>query len=221
MDTKQAPVYLIAGLGTDVAIFEAIDPNHQWKRIPWLLPATPDESLPAYARRMAEAIPAAETPILLGLSFGGVIAQEIAQIRKLRGVILVSSLMKTAEKPWWMDLFRHIPLYKLGVGDWRIKTLPLWAPGWGIHEPEEQALLQQMFARADNSLRFWSMRQLIDWQFTPLRCPFLRIHGERDGIFSLTSPETSILIKQGTHFMIWQQARLIRSHIEPWLNSLG
>ncbi|MEO1450188.1 MAG: alpha/beta hydrolase, partial [Bacteroidota bacterium] len=214
---KFPPIYVLPGLGTDVALFDKIDSKNDWGRLDWIMPASPGESLSSYASRMASAIPATEEPVLLGVSFGGVIAQEIAQIRPVKGVILVSSLVSPAEKPWWLHLFRHVPLYRLGKGDWRIRTVPIWAPLWGITHPDEQQFLQEMFARADDRVRMWSVAQLANWGGCTSRVPVLRLHGDRDGLFTVAEPESCEMIAGGTHFMIWQQADYIRKRIRAWM----
>lgn len=221
MDRNPAfsPIYTIPGLGTDSALFEAIDPEYLWRRIAWQLPTYPQESLANYAMRLASLIPSEEVPFLLGVSFGGVVAQEIARIRPVAGIVLISSLVDAQEKPWWMPLFEYVPLYRLGVGEWRIKTLPLWAPSWGITDPQEQALLQAMFRRADDRLRFWSLRQLIIWEAPSMTVPTLRLHGTRDSLFSVRHPQTCTLLEGGTHFMVWQQARQLRALIDAWIEA--
>ena len=141
---KKVPLYAIPGLGVDGRIFQKLNLEREWQIIEWLEPAK-KESLQSYAARMAESI---DDPscYLLGLSFGGVVAQELARKKNCKGLILLSSPRTREEIPFQFRLMRWLPLYQLGRGSWRLKALPIWAPNFGIHDPLEQAFLRDMFA---------------------------------------------------------------------------
>ena len=59
--------------------------------IPWKIPLTLEESIQDYAARICEEIKH-EKPIILGVSFGGMIVQEISRIMEVEKVIIVSNL---------------------------------------------------------------------------------------------------------------------------------
>ena len=84
-------IYAIPGLGADARVFANVQRYLPLTIIDWK-PNEANESIENYAGRMASEIPKNEPFILLGLSFGGVIAQEICRILKPEKLILLSSI---------------------------------------------------------------------------------------------------------------------------------
>ena len=87
-------IYFMPGLGANSKIFEHISlPKDRFDihLLEWKIPVSKDESIQDYAQRMAEEIKH-QNPVLLGVSFGGVLVQEIAKIIAVEKVILVSSI---------------------------------------------------------------------------------------------------------------------------------
>jgi len=218
MPTKPPLIYAIPGLGTDWRIFGPLAQHMPLRFLNWLEP-TEQESLAAYATRMAEPI-RGENTYLLGVSFGGVVAQEIARQISLKGLILVSSLKHHQEKPPWLRLMRNLPLYRLSKGDWRVKTLPLWSPGFGITKQAEQELLKDMFSSFGDAYRMWAINQLIHWEAQPSSLPLLHIHGTRDRVLPGRYVKGFTPVAKGTHFMVYQQAEIVHQHIQTWLGTL-
>jgi pimeloyl-ACP methyl ester carboxylesterase len=92
--------YLIPGLGADERVFQFLRLQGDVHILRWLPPEGSDEALPHYAARLASAVPVAQACWLVGVSFGGVLALEIAQLRPLARVVLVSSFVGPSELPW-------------------------------------------------------------------------------------------------------------------------
>jgi len=51
-----------------------------------------DESLESYAKRLSEHIPKNDEVVLIGVSFGGIIVQEIHKLVNTKKVIIISSV---------------------------------------------------------------------------------------------------------------------------------
>ena len=107
-----ATIYLISGLGADASVFQRLDfGNHEIKFIEWLEP-NQDESLQTYASRLAAQINTG-LPILIGVSFGGMIAVEIAKIIDCQKVILISSAKNKREIPLLYRFFGLLDIHRL------------------------------------------------------------------------------------------------------------
>ncbi|MEM6807462.1 MAG: thioesterase domain-containing protein [Bacteroidota bacterium] len=84
---------LIPGLGFTQAVFQ----NLEWELaekfgLEWIEPLG-NESLDAYAKRMAEPLRAASYPlVLLGHSFGGMMASYMTKLLEVESVGLISSI---------------------------------------------------------------------------------------------------------------------------------
>ena len=206
----KAPIlYALPGLGADERIFSRIRWPLPLRYLP-LLPQEKGDTLPAYAARMAAGIEGDRSAILLGLSFGGVVAQEIARIRPVQQLLLLSTIKSAAEKPPLFRLMRFLPLYELSRGRWRIRSLPLWAPRFGVRSPEEIELLRAMFSEVDDTYRMWAIRQIIDWNPPPEpAAPYAHLHGTKDQVFPARYLHGAQLIPGGNHFMVYQEAERV------------
>ena len=214
MSTQTPTVFAIPGLGTDLRIFSRFQ-QLKFTGLEWIEP-NESESLHGYARRMAQGIHHPE-PIVIGVSFGGVLAQEIATFLPLKKLILISSIQTYEELPLHFQFMRKVPLYQLSKGSWRIKTLPIWGRLFGIHDKEEQALLMDMFARQSDSYRMWAIRQLLTWQPQPFNSPIVHIHGTHDRVFPIQRIGSCIPIEGGDHFMVYRKAQEVERVIKKYL----
>ena len=83
---KEIHVYFMPGMSANSLIFERIKLQHEFKShfLEWIQPEK-DESLNSYAKRLSLKI-VHDNPILVGVSFGGVIIQEISKIIDVRNM---------------------------------------------------------------------------------------------------------------------------------------
>lgn len=216
MSSLAAPVFAIPGLGTNARLFEPLAEHLPLRPLRWLSPADAGESLRSYAARMAIAIDHPQ-PWLLGVSFGGVMAQEIARLRPVRGLILVSSLKPGDRRPAYLRWSRKVPLYRLTQGKWRIHTLPLYAPRFGVRKWSEIRLLKEMFSSFDDHYRMWAIRQLVHWEGQPLKHSYLHLHGSKDHVLPIRGLQQVTPIEGGSHLMVYQQPERIAQEIESWV----
>ncbi|HEY6953910.1 MAG TPA: alpha/beta hydrolase, partial [Flavisolibacter sp.] len=84
-------IYCISGLGADEKAFERLEVRGCALQHINTLPPIENESLSAYAARMFEQVKE-ENPIILGISFGGMIAIEMAKQSAIQKLILVSTI---------------------------------------------------------------------------------------------------------------------------------
>ena len=114
MNQEVIPVYLMPGMAANPTIFEHIKlPENQFKIywLEWKLP-NPNETLSSYAKRMCEDIKH-DNPVLLGVSFGGILVQEMSKYVKYNKIIIVSSVKTKHELPKRMRLLRMTKAYKI------------------------------------------------------------------------------------------------------------
>ena len=69
-------IYCISGLGADHTVFDRLDINGEKVCISWI-PSFEWESLKDYARRLTAQVDTSEPFLLLGVSFGGMLAVEM------------------------------------------------------------------------------------------------------------------------------------------------
>jgi pimeloyl-ACP methyl ester carboxylesterase len=199
-------------MGADEKIFAKFQLNgYELKHIPWLRPDN-RETIESYARRMAAFIPE-ENPILLGVSFGGMVAIEIARQQQVQKLILVSSIKSAAELPRWMRiagilrLNRLVPIhsYKMAgaIGNLRL----------GVTNEEEKKIVRDYRRSADPVYVKWAINQVINWKNKWIPDQLIHIHGDRDHIFPVKKIKDAFVVKNATHMLIYNRAQEVSDFI--------
>src|SRR6056297_686438 len=107
-------VYFMPGMAANSSIFEYIKlPEDRFKMhfLEWIIPKK-DESLKNYALRMNKYVKH-KNAVLIGVSFGGIIVQEMAKSLKPKRLIIISSVKCRDELPKRMRYAAKTGLVKL------------------------------------------------------------------------------------------------------------
>ena len=105
-------IYCISGLGADKRAFQYLSiPNHQLNFVEWMVP-NKGETIEAYTTKLLTQIKT-ENPILIGMSFGGIIAIEMAKQIKTEQVILISSVKTKFEFPFLYRFLAALGLHHI------------------------------------------------------------------------------------------------------------
>ena len=97
-------IYQVSGLGANANAFRNLRLEQDFEQvyIPWLDPEK-DETLAHYTERLLDKINPIEDFLLMGLSFGGIIVQEMNRFINPKHTFLISTVKSRAELP---KLFR-------------------------------------------------------------------------------------------------------------------
>jgi pimeloyl-ACP methyl ester carboxylesterase len=209
-------IYCISGLGTDEKIFSNLQMNeYELRFIPWIIPHK-NERIDRYAARMAELIKE-DSPILLGVSFGGMIGIEIAKKMPLQKLILVSSVKTVIELPRWMKLAGNLQLNKLLPIRSNKLTEKIDNSRLGVSNEEEREMVKAYRKNANKVYLTWAVHQVINWKNDWQPDNIIHIHGDKDRIFPIKKIQPTHIIKEGTHMIIYNRAREVGACIEKEL----
>jgi pimeloyl-ACP methyl ester carboxylesterase len=204
MVMSKIPVYFMPGLAASPTIFENIKlPEDQFEMhfLEWFLPNY-KESIESYALRMAEKIQD-ENPVLVGVSFGGVLVQEIAKHIKTQKVIIISSVKSNTEFPSRFKVAKTTKAYKLIptqlLAD--IEKLVKYAFGDNI-VAKRLKLYEKYLSVRDKQYLDWAIETILCWNQKKGNESVIHIHGDADEVFPIKNIENCIVIKGGTHIMI-------------------
>lgn len=194
---EKLPFYLIPGLGADERVFRGLSLPGEVHVVKWLPPTSANEPLAAYAERLAAAVPADRACWLVGVSFGGILAQEVARHRPRARVVLISSITNSAELPGLARLARATGLHRL-----LLSYLP-WVAKWlfSIKSDEHYDLLRRILADTDPTFTRWAIQQLGHWQGGGAASA-LRIHGSADRLLPVGRAEIDYWLPGAGHFLI-------------------
>lgn len=203
MIETQIPLYLMPGLAASPKIFEFIKlPEEQFEifYLEWLLPLK-NEKLSDYALRMTLNIKH-ENVVLIGVSFGGVLVQEISKHIKVRKLIIVSSVKLTTELPTKMIVAKTTMAYKLLPTQLvaNIDLLAKYAFGKSITKRLE--LYKKYLSVSNVSYLDWAIKEMVCWENEAYPDNMVHIHGDKDVVFPIKHISNCISIKGGTHIMI-------------------
>ena len=207
---KPTPVfYLIPGLGADERVFQFLRLQGEVHVLRWLSPQSSTEGLPHYAARLAAAIPLEQVCWLVGVSFGGVLALEVAQLRPLARVVLISSFMGPSELPWLGKLARATGLYHL-VPPQLLPRLPRVAKWFfGVKTGHDYQLLRQILRDTDPGFTRWAIARLLQWPGRTLPAAIC-IHGTEDRLLPAGTAHSQYILPGGHLIIISQAAEISR-----------
>jgi len=142
-------IYILSGLGVDKRVFNLIDfGENRIEYIDWLMPVF-NESIENYAKRISSAVKDKE-PILIGLSFGGIIATEIAKIIRTKHVIYVSSAKSYDELPFYYRLIGKLKLHQIIPTSFLKSSNLLTYWFFGVSSDREKRLLKRILNDTDS-----------------------------------------------------------------------
>lgn len=209
-------IYCISGLGADEKVFDNLQLNgHELRYIPWLKPEK-KETIKAYAARMASYIKH-ESPILIGVSFGGMMGIEIARMMHIQKLIIVSSIRSTEEMPKWMKVAGKIKLNKvLPVKSYKF-TEKIDNRRLGVSTEAEKIMVRAYRKKADPVYLDWAIDKILNWKNDWQPENLVHIHGDMDKIFPIKRLNPHHVIKAGTHMIIYNRAKEVAACIEKEL----
>ncbi|MEY8848813.1 alpha/beta hydrolase [Psychroserpens sp. XS_ASV72] len=203
MSQELIHVYLMPGMAANPSIFEHIKLPEEQFQVHWLEWMIPElhETLESYAKRMIEKIEY-DNVVLLGVSFGGILVQEMSKYMTLRKLIVVSSVKCKHELPKRMKLMKFTKAYKLLPTQLvsNIDVLAKYAFGEMVTKRIE--LYKKYLSVNDKRYLDWAIEQVIEWNQEEPNPQAIYIHGDKDAVFPHSCQGNCKVIKEGTHIMI-------------------
>lgn len=203
MNLEIIHVYLMPGMAASPKIFEYIKlPENQFQvhYLEWFLPLK-NETISNYALRMTLNVKH-ENVVLLGVSFGGVLVQEMCKHIKVRKLIIVSSVKLTKELPVKMLLAKTTMAYKL-LPTQLVGNIELFAKyAFGTNVTKRLELYKKYLSVNDSRYLDWAIKEMVCWQQDIYDENIIHIHGDNDAVFPIKNITNCITMKGGTHIMI-------------------
>jgi pimeloyl-ACP methyl ester carboxylesterase len=208
------PVYFMPGLAASSAIFERIQLDEvvfEVHLLEWEIPRQ-RETLHSYAKRMASKI-AEENVVLVGVSFGGVLVQEMAPFLKVRKLIIISSVKTNLEVPLRMKIAKSTKAYKL-VPTTLLQNIEVLSNfNFGSAIQQRLKLYEKYLSVRDKNYLEWAIEQMLLWNRTKADKKVIHIHGDADEVFPIKNIKDCIVVKGGTHIMILSKYRWLNDNL--------
>jgi len=210
-------VYFISGLAADKRVFKYIElpAGCEVVHLEWITPQK-DDNLASYALRLAEKINKNEPFALLGLSFGGMLATEIAKQYNPVVTIIISSVPVASQLPGYFRMAGKMGLHKL-VPVSLLKSSAATKRFFTRENNADKKLLWEIINESDEGLIRWSIDAILNWQNETIPQPIWHIHGTRDEILPVKFTHPTHIIQKEGHMMIMTCPQIVNGIIEQAL----
>ena len=203
-------VYLMPGMGANPRIFEFLSLSERYNVnfLTWISPHK-NESLQDYAKRMCLRVKH-QNPILVGVSFGGILVQEMASHIQCNKVIIISSIKSNQEMPNHMLLAKRTNAHRLLPIKWvkNLETFALFVLGNGIKHRVDH--YKRYLSERDPEYLNWAIDKLVKWSRKEADKNIIHIHGKHDTIFPVKNIKNPLIQIDGDHAIILTKS--------DWLN---
>ena len=203
MDQTPTPVYFMPGMAANSTIFEHIKlPAEHFEtiRLEWFVPER-GMTLKEYAEKMLEQV-THERPVLIGVSFGGLLVQEMARIIPVRKLIIISSVKLDREKPRRLIFAKYTKAHKLLPTGLVTNIELLGKYAFGETVTKRIHLYEKYLSIRDKRYLDWAIDQMVRWKQNDYDPALVHIHGEKDAVFPIQYIKDCITVEKGTHTMI-------------------
>jgi len=211
---SKIPVYFMPGLAASSSIFERIKLDEtifETHLLEWEIP-NPKESLSDYAFRISQNIKD-ENPILIGVSFGGILVQEISKHVKARKIIIISSVRSNLEFPRRMKIGKKTKVYKLIPMKLILNVEKLAKFSFGEKVNKRIQLYEKFLAVRDLGYLQWAVENVIRWDRNQIDENVIHIHGDQDDVFPIKYIDKCIIVKGGSHIMILNKYKWLNENL--------
>lgn len=216
----QKTIYLIPGVGADYRIFQNLEmpEGYEVVHLKWVK-HKPEETLPSYVKRLLPQIKKDTTPILIGMSFGGIVAVELSKLVRTEKTIIISSIKHWGERPLKFGLLNTLRLHKFIPGA-LVARLDFWKQ-WALGKltRQDKKMIEEMVEGIDIKFNEWAVDRVIRWKNKDVPENIVHIHGTKDTLFPHYYVDDAHIIEGGTHFMVVNRADEISDIIKRELSS--
>lgn len=207
-------VYFVPGMAANPSIFEYIElskDRFQIHLLEWMLPKV-NESLQDYALRWSKDVKH-DHAVLVGVSFGGIVAQEMSEFLNLKRLIIISSVKCRSELPRRMryasktGLFKLLPTSILHYVDHFEKI------AYGDFLMKRAKLYRKYLSVRDTAYLDWAIKNMVCWEREIPEVGVIHIHGDKDEVFPFKYIKGCITVRGGTHIMVVNRFRWFNKYL--------
>ena len=219
MQEEKTHIYFVPGLAANPSIFDKIrlsGKDYEFHYIEWLIPESKTESLEHYARRMSQLV-RHQNSILIGVSFGGVLVQEMKAYCQPQKVIIISSIKSKHEMPARMHFAQKTKAHKILPTRVFSNIEKYEKFAFGKLLKGRVKLYKKYLSMRDELYLPWAIDRIVNWERTREDDEVIHIHGTKDFIFPYENIKTCIPIENGTHIMVLTRAKEINTILQKIL----
>lgn len=207
-------LYLLPGLGADHRLFGRLDlRGHSVHYLDW--PTMPEGStLKDYATQLAGQVDRSKQHVLIGVSMGGMVAQELAGMTNPARTIIISSWKGRQEMPLHIRILKGTHPERVLTSTVLKQTLPLARWQMGVEAPEDVALFDELLHVHGVDQLKTQINACVTWEGPAKPVEHLvHIHGDHDRLMPIAQVKGAIAIPGGSHFMVLAQPKAVQEQV--------
>lgn len=204
-------IYFVPGTAANSKIFDRIEfPKDTYDTycLEWIIPLSKNESITSYAKRLCAKINH-EKPILIGVSFGGILVQEMSKIIECEKLVIISSIKTKYELPKRLKLIKQFQFYRLAPIYFVKPMESLIAFMFGSKAKNRIEAYRMYLSQRSPLYLKWAIKQALYWNQETEIEHIIHLHGDQDIIFPVENIQDCVSIKNGSHVMIITKAKKI------------
>lgn len=197
-------IYCISGLGADERLFKnLLLPDAELIYLNWM-PYHTHDNVVSYAKKMSVQV-GESNPVLMGVSFGGMLAVEMAKQVQATQVFLISSARSGSDFPFPYHLAGFLKLTHLIPGVLIKSPTKLIDYLFGVQSAEDRDLLHDYLHNADPHYIRWALQRILEWKNTDTSINTVQIHGTNDKVIPIPS-KVNYRLQQAGHLMVFNRS---------------
>ena len=203
------------GLSANPLIFEKIKLNEEKFEsfyLEWLEPSE-NETIESYVNRLIKNIKH-ESPVLIGVSFGGIIVQEIAKKINVKKTIIISSIKDPSELSNTLKFAKKYKIYHILPTGFVNLFQDIIKKIVSSKKIQERIKMYEKYltVRSKNYLD-WGIKNVLIWKNENPITNIIHIHGTEDHIFPKKYIKNAIFLPKATHVLILLQAKWLNKNL--------
>lgn len=206
-------IYFVPGTAANSKIFERLKfPSDKFELhyLEWLIPLSINESIENYAQRLCAKVKHSN-PILVGVSFGGIMVQEMSKLIPCQKIVIISSVKNKYELSKRLQFIKNSKVYRIAPIQFINSIEKLLTFFYGNKTAKRIEAYRIYLSIRDPLYLKWAIKQALYWKQEKTIPGIIHIHGDKDPIFPITSITSCSTIKGGSHVMILTKAKIISS----------
>ncbi|MCY7291887.1 MAG: alpha/beta hydrolase [Ferruginibacter sp.] len=209
-------IYVFSGLGADERVFYKIDfGNYNVVFIEWITPHK-NETIESYALRLIVQINTVN-PILIGLSFGGMMAVEVAKHISTEKIILISSAKNKNEIPYYFRVAGTLGLHKIIAPALLVKVNIFTNWFFSSRTVEDKKMLSAILHDTNPVFLKWAIAKIVTWKNTTIHQNLQQLHGTADRILPYKKVMVAAKIEGGAHLMVVSNAEEVSAMLRKMI----
>lgn len=206
-------------MGADKRLFSEIEPikGYKFVDLEWQN-FSKIKSLKDYAVEIAKQIDASKPFSLMGVSMGGMVCSELADILNPEKVVIISSAKTAKEIPPMFKRLNFLGVTRLLNAERINYILGNSSKFFGAMNKEQRKLFYQMADDIDIDFIVWSIKAILNWDKRTASDKIIHLHGTKDFVLPFENVIPTHVVDKGDHMMVWNKSVAINQLLKDIFN---